>query len=75
MSKELAQVIAERTARPVTMRPCRIVQVTPLLVSFDDGSSSVPGQKIAGATYATASTDNAVALMQSPAPPVVLPIG
>ncbi len=75
MSKQLADALAERLARPVTMRPCRIVQTSPLLVSFDGGTTSVPGQRITGATYETSSTDNAVALIQSPASPVVLPIG
>jgi len=75
MTNGLGQALTERVGRPVTLRPCRITQVTPLLVSFDGGVSSTPGVKIAGATYSTSTTDNALALLQSPATPVVLPIG
>lgn len=57
------------------LRACVITQVTPLLVSFDGGVTSVPGDKIAGATYATATSNNARALMDSPNKPLVFPIG
>ena len=55
---------------------CMITQVTPLLVSFDGGVTSVPGDKIAGATYALATAgNNARALMDSPNKPLIFPIG
>lgn len=75
MSRQLAEAIADRAGRPLRMVPCRIVQVTPLRVSFDGGASSVPAAKVAGLTYATSTANNAVALVQSPAVPLVLPIG
>ena len=75
MSRELATAIAERAGHPARLMPCRVVQVTPLRVSFDGGTSSVPASKVAGLTYSTGTTNNAVAFLLSPAPPLVLPIG
>jgi len=70
----LTRTIAARFANG-SLQACRIMQVTPLLVSFDGGSSSVPGDKIAGGTYTVGSVDNARALMDSPNKPLVFPIG
>jgi len=75
MSKELADALAARIGRTVTLMPCRIMQTSPLLVSFDGGSTSVPGQTVTGCTYGTSSVNNAVALMQSPSTPIILRIG
>lgn len=75
MSSALAAAVVARAGKSVSMMPCRIVQVTPLLVSFDGGTSTVPGLKVAGLSYSTSTTNNAVAFLQSPSPPLVLPIG
>ena len=58
-----------------SLQACMVTQVTPLLVSFDGGVSSVAGDKVAGATYSTGSSNNARALMDSPNKPLVFPIG
>ena len=57
------------------LRACMVTQVTPLLVSFDGGATTVPGDKIAGATYSIGTSNNARALMDSPNKPLVFPIG
>lgn len=58
-----------------SLQACQITQVTPLLVSFDGGATSVAGDKVAGATYNTGTSNNARALMDSPNKPIVFPIG
>ena len=58
-----------------TLQACQITQVTPLLVSFDGGVTSVAGDKIAGATYGIGTSNNARALMDSPNKPLIFPIG
>ena len=74
MTDPLSRSLAEATARP-PLRACTITQVSPLLVSFDGGVTSVPADKIAGATYSVAAFNNARALMDSPNKPLVFPIG
>lgn len=66
--------IAEATAyRPLL--GCMVTQVTPLLVSFDGGVTSVPADKVTGLTYTIGTSLNARAILDSPNKPLVFPIG
>lgn len=53
------------------MWPCTILTVTPLTVTLN--GSTVPGMRVLGATYTVGFP--AVALINAPNTPVILPIG
>lgn len=58
-----------------SLQVCMVTQTTPLRVSFDGGSTDVPGDKILGLTYSVSIVNNARAFMDSPNRPLIFPIG
>jgi len=73
MSNELGAAVAQ-VGVAIDAVPCRVTQVTPLLVSFDGGATSVAALRVSGLTYSLSSSNNAIALFASGSL-VVLPIG
>ena len=67
----LAQTILQNQGRPVSIVPCTVTQVSPLLVTIN-GGMGIPAVKIAGATY---TLGQANALLSPPNQPIILPIG
>jgi hypothetical protein len=67
----LARTILQAQGRPVTIAPCTVTQITPLLVTVN-GGTNIPAVKIAGATYALGQAN---ALLCPPNQPIILPIG
>lgn len=67
-----AKKLLEMQGRPVSLVPCTVTQVSPLLVSML-GASNLPGVSIPGAIYTVG--DPANALLASPGKPIILPIG
>jgi hypothetical protein len=68
MSSPDTRAILERIGRPLYKVPCLITQVTPLMVTINE--TSMPGLKVSGATY---DVGPAIALVESPGLPLVIP--
>ena len=67
-----AKKLLEMQGRPVTLAPCTVTQVSPLVVTLL-GATGIPGVSIPGAIYTVG--DPANALLASPGKPIILPIG
>jgi hypothetical protein len=71
MPNPFSRVLLEQQGSPVSLVPCTVTQVTPLLVTVL-GATGVSAVKVAGATYSLGAAN---ALFVSGASPIVLPIG
>jgi hypothetical protein len=71
MPNPFSRALLDQAGTPVSMLPCTVTQVTPLLITVL-GATDVPAVKVAGASYSLGAAN---ALFVSGASPIVLPIG
>lgn len=74
MVMPIVRALLERRppSTPVSLVPCTVTSVSPLLVSIF-GATGIPAVAVAGAVYTVGAP--ASALYSSPGKPIILPIG